>query len=92
MFKCQNVLPRADMNGDYIYTISDLWLQIKTIYLLPANALVDLTLPSSPLARFLELDCWSTHGIFGVIFSAYLWWLILMMLGGLLAASANAAK
>lgn len=47
MFKCQNVLPRADMNGDYVYTISDLWLQIKTVYLLPANFLVDAALRDS---------------------------------------------
>lgn len=92
MFKCQNVLPRADMNGDYVYTTSDLWLQIKTIYLLPTNALIDLIQPSSRLARFLELDCWSAHGFVGAIFSAYLWWLILMMVGGLLTVSANATK
>lgn len=80
------------MNGDYVYTISDLWLQIKTVYLLPTNFLVDAALPSSPLARFLELDCWSAHGFVGAILSAYLWWVILMMVGGLLTIFAKSAQ
>lgn len=92
MSMCENLQLRIDMNGDSAYTITDLWLQIKGVYLLPANAIVEASLPSSGLSRFLELDCWSAHGIVGAILSGFLWWVALVIVGGLLVGIAKTTK
>lgn len=78
MFQCQNVLPRVDMNGDQIYTITDLWLQIKAIWLIPGNVVLEQVALIPGAVQFLELDCWSASGFIGAIVSGYLWWLALI--------------
>jgi hypothetical protein len=92
MFECQNILPRADMNGDYAYTITDLWLQLKTVFLLPANALVDFMRASPGLGDFLELNCWSGHGFIGGVASTVLWLVAIALVGAALALPGRYTK
>ncbi|MBN9370970.1 hypothetical protein [Hydrogenophaga sp.] len=91
MFQCQNFLPRADMNGDQIYTITDLWLQIKAIWLIPGNVGLEVLASVPGAVQFLELDCWSASGFIGAIVSGYLWGLVIMIVGSILMGMRKAA-
>jgi hypothetical protein len=91
MFQCQNVLPRADMNGDQIYTITDLWFQAKAVWLIPGNVLLEFLASVPGVVRFLELNCHSASGAIGAIVSGFLWGIALTAVGAILIGAGKAA-
>lgn len=70
-----------DMNGDFIFTIADVWLMIKFVCLLPAKAVVGLIANNPDLARFFEIDCSTGESWGGGIFSLFAWFVILAIVG-----------
>jgi hypothetical protein len=92
MLQCQNILPRADMNGDYLYTISDLWMQIKTVFHMPAKLLVEAIATSPGVAQFLELTCWSGESVFGGVFSLIAWSVVLTVVSTALVITGNSLE
>lgn len=73
MIQCHNFLLRADMNGDSIVTVSDLWMQFKTIWFMPSNFVVEKVLGAPALAQFLEFNCSSGQGFIGGAASMIFW-------------------
>lgn len=92
MLQCQNFLPHADMNGDYVYTISDLWLQIKTVFHMPAKLLVEALASFPGVAQFLELTCWSGESVFGGVFSLIAWAVVLIAVSTALVLTGNSLE
>lgn len=92
MLQCQNFLPRADMNGDYVYTISDLWLQIKTVFHMPAKLLVEALATFPGVAQFLELTCWSGESLIAGAFSLAAWAVVLIAVSTALVLTANSLE
>lgn len=92
MFQCQNIFPRVDMNGDYVYTISDLWLQIKTVFFIPARLLVEVLASFPGVARFLELNCWSGESVMGGAVSMLAWFFAIGIVGSVLMAGGNSPR
>lgn len=92
MLQCQNFLPRADMNGDYVYTISDLWLQIKTVFHLPAKLLVEALDTFPGVAQFLELTCWSGESLIGGAFSLIAWAVVLTVVSTALVMTGDSLE
>ncbi len=67
-----------DMNGDLAFTVSDVWLLVKAIFLLPATASTSVLHRFEATAVFFEIDCHTGQGIGGAIVSLMLWpWLAL---------------
>jgi len=62
-----------DMNGDLAFTISDAWLLVKAIFLLPATAVVSLLHQIDSTATFFEIDCQTGTGFGGAVGSVFLW-------------------
>lgn len=79
-----------DMNGDQIFSISDVWLMIKYVWLLPAKAVIDFV-QSNPLsAEFFEVNCSTGESWGGAIFSAFIWFVVLSIVCGILSGPGNA--
>ncbi len=76
-----------DMNGDFVFSISDVWLMIKFIWLLPAKAVVGLMHSTPTWAAFFEIDCSTGESWGGGIFSLFAWFVILALVGVLLAVA-----
>jgi hypothetical protein len=66
-----------DMNGDFIFTITDVSLMLKFFYLLPAKVAVGMIASSPDLTRFFELDCSTGESWGGGMFSLFVWFVIL---------------
>jgi len=92
VLQCQNFLPRADMNGDYAYTISDLWLQIKTVFHMPAKLLVEALANFQGVAQFLELTCWSGESLIGGAFSLLAWAVVLTVVSTALVVTGDSLE
>ena len=73
-----------DMNGDLAFTISDVWLLMKAIFLLPATAVVSLLHHIDSTATFFEIDCQTGTSFGGAAASMFLWLFILGMIGAVL--------
>lgn len=82
--KCPSLA--SDMNFDGIYTISDVWLQAKWIFCLPGNLMLNLIMDSPGWRAFWEVTPASCSGIGTAVFSFFVWFILLGMLG---AISAN---
>ncbi|HXM83544.1 MAG TPA: hypothetical protein VN929_16660 [Burkholderiales bacterium] len=81
---CRRFHFAADMNGDGVFTISDVFLIAKQIWLLPANLIVG-TLQEIPIiATFFEMDCSTGQSFGGAIFSLFAWFIIFIVLGVML--------
>ena len=65
----------ADMNGDGVVTITDVWLWFKWLYFMPGDFLVAVVGPTA-LGRFLELTT-SSYGSFGSGFLSFILWMTL---------------
>lgn len=63
----------TDMNGDLVFSISDVWLLVKFIWLLPAKAVVGLAQSVDVLAAFLEIHCSTGESWGGGVFSLFGW-------------------
>lgn len=74
---CQRAALAWDMTGDGAYTVTDLWLQLKAVWLIPSNFVADL-FRSDALGVFLELDCQSGAGLMGAIGSGLVWFTLLV--------------
>ena len=65
------------MNGDLVFSISDVWLMIEYVWLLPAKLAMRVVESYPELARFLEVDCSTGQSWGGGIFSAFAWLIVL---------------
>ena len=74
-----------DMNGDGIFSISDIWLMIKYVWLLPSRAVVSFFHSNRDWARFFEIDCSTGESFGGFLFSLVAWFFVLCMVAGLLS-------
>lgn len=84
---CQRFHIVKDMNGDLVFTISDVWLMIKFIWLLPAKAVAGLMQSSPEWAAFFEIACSTGESWGGGIFSLVGWFVILALVVGFLDAA-----
>lgn len=75
-----------DMNGDLVFSISDVWLIIEFIWLLPAKVVVSLAHNQPKLAAFFEIDCSTGNSWGGGIFSLFVWFVVLGLIGWALNA------
>lgn len=67
-----------DMNGDGVFSISDVWLAIEVVWLLPAKMVVSMAQLSPTLATFFEINCSTGESWGGGIFSLVWWSLVLL--------------
>ena len=80
---CERFRFVTDMNRDGAFTISDIWLLVKTAWLLPSNFwMIVLHDVDATVATFLEIDCGTGQGVGGALFSLLIW-------GGLLGELAR---
>jgi hypothetical protein len=63
---------RADMNGDGIVNVADVWLWIKWLYLYPGDALIYL-IENTAAGRFLDLPAQSYGGELALGVSIVAW-------------------
>lgn len=89
---CQRFAFARDMNGDFAYTISDLWLQFKMAWLLPSNFAASILHDWPQVGSFLEIDCMTGRGAFGWMFSALFWFALLVFVSAVLARSNQNAR
>lgn len=69
-----------DMNGDGIFSISDVWLILKWFGCLPGNFFMDLLLHWMPgVARFFEINTGSQYGDAAWLISIITWFVIVML-------------
>lgn len=70
-----------DINGDGIFTITDVFKLIAQLFFLPGDSLIYFTINEAPeVARFLELGRNSLHGFLSGIFSLIVWIVFLAIL------------
>jgi hypothetical protein len=73
----------ADMNGDGVVTISDVWLWFKWLYFYPGDGLLYfLVRGAESIAKFFEVTPDSFGGAFSGVASFFAW---LIVLGGFAA-------
>lgn len=58
-----------DMNGDSAFTISDVELMLKFVWLLPAKLVVGFVHQNPQLTSFFEVTCSTGEGLGGAVFS-----------------------
>lgn len=75
---CERFHLVKDMNGDAVFSISDVWLIIEFIWLLPAKVVVSIAQMSPTLATFFEINCSTGESWGGGIFSSVAWLLVLL--------------
>lgn len=86
---CNRFYFAKDMNGDFVFTISDVWLMIKFVWLLPAKIAMRIVDSSPQLVTFLESNC-NTGDSWGAgIFSLFAWFAAILMFIQILDASNN---
>lgn len=78
---CGRFFIAADMNGDLAFTISDVWLIGKFIWLLPAKAVIGVLHSTPEFATFFEIGCGTGEGWGGAIFSFFVWFIVLAITG-----------
>lgn len=77
---CERFHIVKDMNGDGMFTISDVWLIIKFIWLLPTKAVVGMAQNFPTLATFFEINCSMGESWGGGIFSLAAWFFALLLI------------
>jgi hypothetical protein len=70
---CGRLDVALDMNLDGVFTISDLWLLIKFVWLLPSKLVMEVIGASPKLVQFFEIDCYTGEGFGGAILSLFIW-------------------
>jgi hypothetical protein len=75
-----------DMNGDGAVTISDVWLIIQYLWLLPAKIVMLVIEGFPPLAAFLEITCETGTSFGGGVFSLLPWLVVFFLAMALLEA------
>lgn len=89
---CKRFAFARDMNGDLAYTISDLWLQFKMVFLLPSNFAASILHDWPGIGSFLEIDCMTGRGALGWMVSALVWFALLVFVSAVLARSTQNAR
>ena len=84
---CQRFHIVKDMNGDLVFSISDVWLIIKFVWLLPAKVVMSLIQSNPKWATFFEIDCSTGDSWGGGLFSLVGWFVILALVGAVLTAA-----
>ena len=79
---CGRFFFAKDMNDDLAFTITDLWLMAKFVFLLPAKIVTGL-IHNSELASFFEVACLTGEGWGGAVFSLFAWVLVFALVGAL---------
>ncbi len=74
----------ADMNADGAFTISDVWLWLERLYLLPSNGTVAFFQDDRPLASFFEITCATGQSWGGAIFSFFVWFIVFGIVAAML--------
>ena len=70
-----------DINGDGVFTITDVFKSTGRLFFLPGDSLIYFTIKEAPgVARFLELGRDSFHGILSGTISLIAWVLFLVIL------------
>ena len=77
---CGRFLFAADMNGDEMTTISEVFLWLKGAFLLPSNFAGHVLMRDPHIGKFFELDCGTGNGIGGGLLSLIAWILLLAAL------------
>ncbi len=54
---CERFHFAQDMNGDLVFSISDVWLMTEYVLLLPAKIVVNFVKSKPEWARFFEINC-----------------------------------
>ena len=71
---------QLDINGDGIFTVTDVFKSTGRLFFLPGDSLIYFTINEAPrVARFLELGRDSFHGILSGIISLIAWVLFLVI-------------
>lgn len=70
-----------DMNGDLAFSISDVWLIIYYIWLLPAKLVIGIAHNTDWMATFFEINCSTGESWGGGIFSLFVWFIIFGIIG-----------
>ncbi|TAK90271.1 MAG: hypothetical protein EPO06_09830 [Burkholderiaceae bacterium] len=81
---CGRLYFAQDMNGDGIYSITDIWLLIEFIWLLPAKLMVTLFQSAPAMQRFFEINCDTGESWGGGIFSFFAWALVFILMSNFL--------
>jgi hypothetical protein len=71
----------ADMNGDGIFTISDVWLMVKYVYFAPGDLVIFAHLSDRELPTLFELDASWLYGWTSGVISGLVWFIVLGIIG-----------
>lgn len=77
---CKRFVFVLDMNGDGMFTISDVGLLFKAAFLLPSSFVASMLHRYDATAQFFEIDCSSGRGLGGATFSFVAWLALLALL------------
>lgn len=86
---CRRFLFVSDMNGDMAFTVTDIWLLFKQVWLFPSNFLVETLYRFESMASFFEIDCGTGQGLGGAIFSTFFWFYGLVFFSYVIANSSR---
>jgi hypothetical protein len=62
----------ADMNGNGVYTVSDVWFQLKWLFFAPGDAVICF-MGNTRLGEFFEISYWSFGNAFSAFVSGVVW-------------------
>ena len=83
---CGRLFFAKDMNGDLAFTITDIWLMAKFVFLLPAKLVVGIIHNTEMASTFFEVSCSTGESWGGAIFSAFAWTLVPPLLAALITS------
>jgi hypothetical protein len=70
---CNRAQFSSDMNADGVFTITDVGLILKQVFLLPADMATGILFASDDLVRFFEMNCNTGTSYGGAVFSFIAW-------------------
>jgi hypothetical protein len=68
---------QRDMNGDYQFTITDVWEMVRYVYYAPGDGMVCLFY-GTEFGRFMEFSSNSLQGLGSGVFSGIVWFVLLV--------------
>ena len=76
----------ADLNGDGVFTVSDVGAWFNWVYFAPGDSIAILLL-NSGLGNFLEISTDSINGLGSGVFSFFAWWMLFAVLANAQSAT-----
>lgn len=76
---CGRLLFTTDGNFDNVFTVSDMLIIAKQIFYLPANLIILFSEQFPQFITFFEIDCTTGTGWGAAIFSAFVWYVVLII-------------